>query len=76
VMKFRLNNLTAKYPDLLPFTSWFNAFDLPQDVTAIGTKQLQQNGLFEKDHNGWSRRAGPAKTIPQPGLESKAHVRL
>ena len=35
IAKFRAANLSAKFPDLFPPTSWERAFDLPQDINAL-----------------------------------------
>jgi transposase InsO family protein len=40
IAKFRVANLSAKFPDLFPPSAWEHAFTLPQDINAIRDYQL------------------------------------
>ena len=42
-VRFRLANLTAKYPIQFPPSAWKNAFGLPQDITLVSTGDLKQH---------------------------------
>ena len=42
-VRFRLANLTAKYPEQFPPHAWQNSFGLPQDVTLVSTGDLKQH---------------------------------
>jgi transposase InsO family protein len=43
IAKFRVANLSARFPDLFPPTAWENAFDLPQDINAVRDYHLDQH---------------------------------
>jgi transposase InsO family protein len=57
VAQFRLENLTALYPDLFPANAWENAFNLPQDITEISDEHLAQEGILNVGHQ-WLVTAG------------------
>jgi site-specific DNA-cytosine methylase len=40
VARFRLTELSARYPDQFPITAWTHAFDLPQDVRRVTDEVL------------------------------------
>jgi site-specific DNA-cytosine methylase len=40
IAKFRVANLSAKFPDLFPPSSWEHAFVLPQDINSIRDYQI------------------------------------
>jgi hypothetical protein len=68
VAQFRVENLSAKYPDLFPPTAWADAFDLPQDITKVTEQHLDQSGLFETGQP-WLITAGwPCQDYSSAGL--------
>jgi site-specific DNA-cytosine methylase len=68
VAQFRVENLSAKYPDLFPPTAWADAFDLPQDITKVTEQHLDQSGLF-KTGQPWLITAGwPGQDYSSAGL--------
>jgi site-specific DNA-cytosine methylase len=40
IAKFRVANLSAKFPELFPPSAWEHAFALPQDINAIRDFQI------------------------------------
>jgi hypothetical protein len=68
VAQFRVENLSAKYPDIFPPTAWADAFDLPQDITKVTERHLDQSGLF-KTGPPWLITAGwPCQDYSSAGL--------
>ena len=57
VMRFKLRNLSARHPDLLPVTAWADAFELPQDLNLVGRDQLYQ-AIGHKSSAQWLVVAG------------------
>jgi hypothetical protein len=68
VAQFRVENLSAKYPDLFPPCAWEHAFTLPQDITKVSEAHLVQEGLFQTGHS-WLISAGwPCQDYSSAGL--------
>jgi site-specific DNA-cytosine methylase len=43
IAKFRVANLSARFPQLFPPTAWEHAFDLPQDINAVRDYQIDHH---------------------------------
>ena len=68
VARFRVENLSALYPDLFPVYAWENAFNLPQDITQIQPEHLGVEGLLDIGHQ-WLITAGwPCQDYSSAGL--------
>jgi hypothetical protein len=68
VAQFRVENLSAKYPDLFPPSAWEHAFTLPQDITKVSEAHLDREGLFQTGHS-WLISAGwPCQDYSSAGL--------
>ena len=55
--RFRVHNLSGKYPNLLPPSAWETAFDLPQDITQLKHAHLRPV-LQQHQHQRWLVTAG------------------
>ena len=76
VIQFKLENLSARYPNLLPITAWQEAFSLPQDVTQIHDVLELARGAARDEQ--WLVTAGwPCQDYSSAGrgrLGVRAHV--
>ena len=57
VIRFKLRNLSGRYPHLLPITAWAGAFDLPQDINLVQRDQLH-DVIGHKNDEQWLVVAG------------------
>jgi hypothetical protein len=68
VAQFRMENLSAKYPDMFPPNAWEHAFVLPQDITKVTESHLDREGLFQTGQP-WLISAGwPCQDYSSAGL--------
>ena len=57
VARFKLHNLSARYPHLLSPHAWQHAFRLPQDIMRVTDSELVQQGLLTQGGQ-WLLAAG------------------